>query len=192
MPRAGQLADSWVGCQVPASQNVRRLQSGTCEQSHHSPSLPRLTIRGASVGHLVRFQILSAGGSDGALGSTTVTIVPQASHRQTILSHGVLVACIATLQIGHGLGGSSSDVSVGMTNLQRREPRPECAAGRGAGVGLTPRCVRPAPPARTLKSRIQRELQVISSQLFGHGRLNQLYGRESQSLTAANRCGFFS
>ena len=186
MPRAGQLADSWVGCQVPASQNVRRLQSGTCEQSHHSPSLPRLTIRGASVGHLFRFQVLSAGGSDGALGSTTVTIVPQASHRQTILSHGVLVACIATLQIGHGLGGSSSDVSVGMTNLRRREPHPECAAGWGRWRS---ECYR--PPTRTLKLRIQRELQVISSQLFGHGRLNQLYGRESQSFTAANRCGFF-
>src|SRR3974377_280659 len=77
------------------------------------------------------FQVLSAGGSDGALGSTTVTIVPHASHPDTVLSHGVLVACIATLQIGHGLGGSSSDVSVGMTTFNEENPAPECAGGRG-------------------------------------------------------------
>jgi len=74
-------------------------------------------------------------------------------------------------------------------NLQRRKPR--SGMRRWAGpleVGLTPRCVLPAPQPRTLKSRIQRKLQVISSQLFGHGRLNQLYGRESQNITAANRC----
>ena len=77
-------------------------------------------------------------GLDGALGSTAVTIVPQASHR--ILSPGVLVACIATLQIGHGLGDSSSDVS----STKRTPPGMRRRAGP-LEVGLTPRCVLPAP-----------------------------------------------
>ena len=84
-----------------------------------------------------------------------------------ILPHGVLVVCIATLQIGHDLGGSSSDVSVGMTNHFTKRNPARMRTGRGPlPLGLAQED-RTGPPARALNRVFKANCKLFHGNFSG-------------------------